>query len=609
MKKLMYIAAAALFGLTACTEDYKDWVPQTQPTQPATVTFGDGSVTEMGVIDLNALPEGQEQVKVASIVAPTASAEGYEPIYTLNIGEQTFQLDADGQMSAAELQAYVNDLFGRRPVERDLTATISMWTSNGATAIKTATSAPFQVKVIPEAPQISNNYYIVGGPNDWAESARTKAIKFNHSDADVYEDPVFTVVFDASEGDTWFAIGDDAACDAITNDGDWSKLLGTTFGDGKSGTEGILNFRYNMGNDGSFMVPAGGKKIKVTINMMEYSYKVETVNIADNYYLVGGALNWEESAKTKAQKFMHSDKDVFEDPFFTIIVPAATGGETWFAIGDDAACDAIANDGNWSLLYGTPAGNGMNGPTGTLVRRTELKDDGSLKFNASGAMIKVVINMLEGTFAISDVVPQYHMVGALPGWNEDGARKALLYPVSATQMTYTSVFADGNNLKVWSREDIGDWGKAYGSVVDNSRDVSGALVNSSAGAITVPEAGVYTFTFDIAKMEYTWTKADNQSPATYDVIGIVGDFNGWGNDVKMEQVTPHNWYAVAEVPSGALKFRANEGWDINWGMDLTVDQANFFGTGTFGGPNITVPAGKYAFYLNDITGQFAIVAQ
>ena len=615
MKKFMYIAAAALFGLTACTEDYKDWVPQQQPTQPATVTFGDGSVTEMGVIDLNALADGQETVKVASIVAPTASAEGYEASYTITLGEVTYPIEISGLMKATDLQKYVSEIYGRRPTERDIPATISMWLSNGTTSVKTTTSAPFAVKVIPEAPQISENYYIVGGPNsDWKASAVNKLIKFNHSDADVYEDPIFSVVFDATEGDTWFAIGDDAACEAIAND-DWSKLLGTTNGNGNSGNEGLLNFRYNLNDEGSFKVPAGAKKIRVTIDMMAYSYKVEAVNISDNYYLVGGALEWSESAKSKAQKFSHSAADVFDDPYFTIIVPAKSGEDTWFAIGDDAACEAIANANDYSLLYGTTAGNGQNGPTGTLAPRSQIPDgEGSLKYHTDAAMIKVVINMLDLTFEISDVAPQYFMVGALPGWNAEGAQTALFYPTSAATMSYTSVFNQGSNLKIWNKNDLGNWDNCYGSVVDNATDVSGALVSSGAGAISVPGPGVYTLSLDLGAMTYTWTLLDNQSPTEYATIGVVGGFCNWGNDgatdLDMTQVTPHNWYVVTEFAEATeLKFRANDSWDVNWGLDLTIDDASFYGVSKQNDPNMKVSAGKYALYLNDITGQFAIVAQ
>ncbi|MBQ7443768.1 MAG: DUF5115 domain-containing protein [Bacteroidaceae bacterium] len=609
MRKLLYCAAAALLGLTACTEDYKDWKPQTQPTQPATVTFGDGSITEVATIDLNALPEGQTQVKVATIVAPTASADGYTPSYTIAIGDKTYDIDADGLMDVAELQTYVNENFGRRPVERQIPATISMWVANGTTAVKSATSGTFNISVIPEAPQIASAYYIIGGPNsDWAGSAAAKSIKFSHSDQDVYEDPVFTVVFDAvADGDTWFAIGSDEACDAITTSGDWSKLLGTTSGNGNSGDAGILAPRSSLSDDGSFKVAAGAKKIKVTINMMEYSYKVEAVNIAENYYVVGGTLDWAASAASKAQKFSRSDKDLFEDPYFTIIIPANAGGDTWFAIADDEACDAITNNGDWSKLYGTTAGNGQNGATGSLARRTDLSDDGSLKYSSSAAQIKIVINMLEGTFAISDVAPQYYMVGALPGWNEEGARKALLYPTSASVMTYTSKYTGAWDLKIWNANDLGNWDNCYGCVVDGCSDATGALISSGAQAISAPSAEFYTFTFDLGTMTYTWTKLDNQTPTEYEAIGIIGDFNGWGGDIDMSQVTPHNWYAEATVTGGGLKFRANHDWAVNWGAELTVDEGSFYATGTNGGANIQVPEGNYAFYLNDITGQFAIV--
>ena len=610
MKKFMYIAAAALLGLTACNEDYKDWVPQEQPSQPATVTFGDGSVTTVPTIDLNALAEGQEMVKVANIVEPTANAEGFSPFYTLNIGEETYDIEADGLLDVSILQNYISEHFGRRPVERQISATISMWLTNGTTTVKSATSGGFDIKVIPEAPQIANAYYIVGGPNDWAGSAAAKTIKFSHSDKDVYEDPIFTVVFDAvQDGDTWFAIGSEEACDAITNSGDWSQLLGTTSGNGNSGAAGILAPRTDLTDDGSFKVEAGAKKIKVTLNMMEYTYTVEAVNIAENYYVIGGTLDWGESARTKAQKFSRSDKDLFEDPYFSIIIPVNAGGDTWFAIGDDEACDAIANDNNWSLLYGTTDGNGNNGATGTLARRSQLSDDGSFKYHTDAAQIKIVINMLEGTFAISDVAPQYYMVGGLNGWNVEGASKSLLYPSSSSVMTYTSKFTGAWDLKIWNKNDIGNWDNCYGCVVDGCNDPSGALVSSGANAISAPSAEFYTFTFDLGAMTYTWTKLDNQAPTEYSAIGIIGDFNGWGGDVDMEQVTPHNWYAETEVSTGGLKFRANHDWGTNWGATLTVDEGSFYGTGVNGGDNIQVPAGKYAFYLNDITGQFAIVAQ
>ena len=60
----------------------------------------------------------------------------------------------------------------------------------------------------------------------------------------------------------------------------------------------------------------------------------------------------------------------------------------------------------------------------------------------------------------------------------------------------------------------------------------------------------------------------------------------------------------------ALRFRSTSGkldWAVNYGAKLTIDEGSFYATGVGGGDNIQVPAGKYDCYLNDITGQFAIV--
>ena len=297
---------ALVASLVACTDDYKDWADPQVVAQPETVSFGDGSITTVGVIDFNQITD--ERVKVCTINPPSASDPAYTPSYSITIGDQVFDINADGTMLSSDLQDYVTNLYGKRPVERVVDATVSMWLGNGVTTVKTATSDVFHITVIPKAPHISQNYYLVGGPNDWKESAVNKMLKFNHSDLDVYEDPVFTVIMNVNpESDTWFAFGDDEACEAIAND-DWSKLFGTK-GESED-LSGSFDYRYNLGGDHSFHVGAGYRLIKVTLNMMDYTYKIEPLNIAESYYLIGGPGAWDSS---KNQKFSHSDKSVFEE--------------------------------------------------------------------------------------------------------------------------------------------------------------------------------------------------------------------------------------------------------------------------------------------------------
>ena len=125
MTKKIFLALALAGTLAACTEDYKEWLdPQVVP-QPQTVSFGDGSVSTVGVIDFNSITA--DKVKVCNITAPTASDPAFTPSYTIAIGDQTFEIDADGTMSASDLQSYVIAQYGRRPVERAIPATVSMF--------------------------------------------------------------------------------------------------------------------------------------------------------------------------------------------------------------------------------------------------------------------------------------------------------------------------------------------------------------------------------------------------------------------------------------------------------------------------------------------------
>ena len=57
MFKKIFSALLLATTMVACTEDYTDWAAPQQNPQPETVTFGNGSVSEVGLIDFaNELP-------------------------------------------------------------------------------------------------------------------------------------------------------------------------------------------------------------------------------------------------------------------------------------------------------------------------------------------------------------------------------------------------------------------------------------------------------------------------------------------------------------------------------------------------------------------------
>jgi hypothetical protein len=227
--------------------------------------------------------------------------------------------------------------------------------------------------------------------------------------------------------------------------------------------------------------------------------------------------------------------------------------------------------------------------------------------------------MMEYTYTIEPIIvaSQYYLVGAAQGWNSDRASgmTCMFTPESKSVVSYTTKWTGDHNLKIWSADEFGDWSKCYGALTDGDDSATGTLTNSGSGAIVCPEGDAfYTLTINLSAGSYTWTKLENQAPTEYEFISLIGEFNGWGGDFDLTQVAPHNWYGeFTQENDGQLKFRANHGWDINWGFGSNDGEWNVTEatnkTGANGAGNIFVPAGTYAVYLNDITNSLMFIAQ
>lgn len=195
-------------------------------------------------------------------------------------------------MAKADLVNYITGKYGKRPIERDIDATLDAWQSNGSTAakVKMATSENFQVKAIPEAPVIEEGYYLVGDMfttdevNGWTKEV---AKAFNHSDKDVYEDPVFTVSFETTKADQYWKIIPKKNIDA---DDLWAPgVVGPKVDGDDSMTGALTNGEAKAGK----IAKAG--KYKLTINMMDYTYTIEEVNYDPFIYFIGSTDGWGSS--------------------------------------------------------------------------------------------------------------------------------------------------------------------------------------------------------------------------------------------------------------------------------------------------------------------------
>ena len=482
MIKKILLGMTLLMSMVSCTEDYTDWGnPQSNPEEEA-VSFGNGSVTPEGVINLADVTG--DKVKVASIVAPTSTKDTYTPSFKINFDGQSFDIDANGNMAKADLVNYITGKFGKRPTERDLDATLDAWLSNGSTAAKMATSAKFQVKAIPEAPFIDAAYYLVGDLTEWKLDTK---LKFAHSDADVYEDPVFTLMFTTTKDDQCWKI-----------------------------------------------IPQGN----------------------------------------------------------------VDAGNIWAVENAPKGVVGIEQDGD----------NAMSGKL--LTTNSEGKKAGAGKIAKAG-MYQMTINMLDYTYTIKQIAPEYYLVGKLQGWSDKPENKTcLMYAETPMVQSYTTQWKDDANLKIWLGSDFGVWANAYGAKDDGDNSVEGKIAGS--GAIVCPEPGAfYTFKADFSTMTYKWTKLENQNPTAYEKVGLIGVGGDWDNDVDMTEVTPHNWFIEKNIPEGSFKIRANHKWDdaANWGF---AEGQEFSSTGKLitsgGSKDIKIAAGKYRIFFNDITLEYAIIA-
>ena len=314
--------------------------------------------------------------------------------------------------------------------------------------------------------------------------------------------------------------------------------------------------------------------------------------IENGYYLVGDMCAWN---KEGAMAFSHSGKDVYEDPVFTITFSTSKDNSYWKIIpksnyeGDFWGAGVLG-----TAVDGDPALEGK------LV--TENPQAG--KIEATG-MYMMTINMMDYTYSIKALAPEYYILGDAPfAWNVND-KKYLMYPESPTVMTYTTKF--NGNLKFINGNDVGtdNWDACYGTAKDGDTALSGTL-QQKAGAIHSPAEGYYTFKADIAAMTYTWTKVD--APVEYTSMAAVGGFQGWNPanpDTQMTKLTPHNWYIKdLNISTDEFKIAANGKWDDSWG-ELNMAENNF-GTLASGG-NCKVVPGVYDVYFNDITKQCVIV--
>ena len=491
MKKLSLYVSIALAGLFmgSCSDDFTNWAnPQTNPQEDAITIPG---FTATGVQAINFA-----NVETDSVSTFTLSEAALPAGFTLdnarleltpqgveNATKTTVNTSIEGKGAVADLSAAVVSVYGKRPSARTFDAQVYVNAVKDGQAVL-IDAGKINLVMTPKAPFIDTNYYLVGQMTDWKLNTN---LKFAHSDADVYEDPVFTIMF------------------TTTDDNQYWKII-----------------------------PQGN---------------VDTGNI-------------------------------------------------WAVENDPKGVVGVETDGDAAM-------------SGTLLTTTSKGEKAYAGKIAKAGIYQMTINMMDYTYTIKQIAPEYYLVGKLQGWSgELEGKTCLMYAESAMVQSYTTQWNEDANLKIWLGSDFGVWANAYGAKDDGDNSVEGKIAGS--GAIVCPEPGAfYTFKVDFSTMTYKWTKLENQTPKAYEHVGLIGVGNDWNNDVDMKEVTPHNWFIETTIPEGNFKIRANHEWDdsANWGY---AEGQKFSSTGKLitspVSQGIQVAGGKYRIFFNDITLEYAIIA-
>ena len=491
MKKLSLYVSIALAGLFmgSCSDDFTNWAnPQTNPQEDAitipgftatagqAINFANVETDSVSTFTLSeaALPAGFTLEKARLELTP----QGVE-----NATKTTVNASPEGKGAVADLASVLESAFGKRPTARTFDAHVYVNAVKEGQAVL-IDAGNINLVMTPKAPFIDTNYYLVGNMTDWQLDTN---LKFAHSDADVYEDPIFTIMFTTTEDDQCWKI-----------------------------------------------IPQGN---------------VDTGNI-------------------------------------------------WAVENAPKGVVGIETDGAYAM-------------SGTLLTTTSKGEKAGAGKIAKAGIYQMTINMMDYTYTIKQIAPEYYLVGKLQGWSDKLKDKTcLMYAESAMVQSYTTQWNDDANLKIWLGSDFGVWDNAYGTAKNDDNSVEGKIGGS--GSIVCPEPGAfYTFKVDFSTMTYKWTKLENQNPTAYEHVGLIGVGNDWKNDVDMKEVTPHNWFIETTIPEGNFKIRANHKWDdsANWGY---AEGQKFSSTGKLitspVSQGIKVAGGKYRIFFNDITLEYAIIA-
>ena len=312
------------------------------------------------------------------------------------------------------------------------------------------------------------------------------------------------------------------------------------------------------------------------------TFQVKAIPVApvieEGYYLVGDMFNvkdvddvlvfdgWNNvSAK---QAFKHSDRDVYDDPIFTLTFETTKADQYWKIIpkkNGDAG-------NNWAAGVVGPKENGSDSMTGLLT-----SDNPGAGKIAEPGKYKLTLNMMDYSYTIEKVMydPFIYFIGSTDAWGSNDQKLAL---VDEDKGTYTGFvyIADPNGagFEFKFQRVQGKWENA----IDASKFVTfkGAAIGVKNGNLGVNAGeGVYYIDVNLSEGTIEATKIES--------MGMVGGFQdpepGWHEDNPLEMTWNKEEYCFEVTGAGIAdgvewKFNTNHTWAISLGGTINNLEVN-----------------------------------